>query len=110
MRDYRHRQFTTPVHLAFRPTDGALLAGSRDGHAVFAIDPPTGDVATLIEPGASGLRAPAGLAFGPDGRLYVCSRETKQILRFDAETGKPDPKPFLDDLEDYPEFISLVGE
>lgn len=109
-RDYRHHQLTTPVHLAFRPGDGALLAGSRDGHAVFAIDPATGDVSTLIEPGGGGLQAPAGLAFGPDGRLYVCSRETKQILGFDAETGAPDSKPFIDGLEDYPEFISLVGE
>ncbi len=109
-REYRHHHLTTPVHLAFRSTDGALLAGSRDGHAVFAIDPVTGDVSPLILPGTGGLQAPAGLAFGPDAKLYVCSRETKQILRFDAETGKPDPKPFLDDLEDYPEFISLVGE
>ncbi len=108
-RDYRHHHLTTPVHLAFRSSDGALLAGSRDRHAVFAIDPATGDVSILIEPGAGGLRAPAGLAFGPDGRLYVCSRETRQILRFDAETGKPDPKPFIDGLGDYPEFISLVG-
>ena len=47
--------------------------------------------------------------FGPDGRLYVSSRETRQILRFDASTGKPDATPFIDDLEDFPEFIALVG-
>jgi len=61
-----------------------------------------------LEPGAGGLRAPAGMAFGPDGRLYISSRETKQILRFDASTGKPDSDPFIDDLEDFPEFIALV--
>lgn len=109
-REYRHHQLTTPVHLAFRPGDGALLAGSRDRHAVFAIDTATGAVSPLIAPGAGGLRAPGGLGFGPDGGLYVCSRETKQILRFDAGTGKPDPEPFIDGLADYPEFISLVGE
>ena len=108
-REYQHHHLTTPVHLAFRSGDDALLAGSRDGHAVFAIDPATGDVSPMIERGAGGLRAPAGLAFGPDGKLYVCSRETKQVLRLDAETGKPDREPFLDNLEDYPEFISLVG-
>ena len=48
------------------------------------------------------------MAFGPDGRLYVCSRETRQILRFDASTGAPDSTPFIDDLEDFPEFIALV--
>jgi len=108
-REYQHRHLTTPVHLAFRADDGALLAGSRDGAAVFIIDPETGEVTTLIESEAGGLRAPAGMAFGPDGDLYVCSRETRQILRFDANTGKPDATPFIDDLEDFPEFIALVG-
>ena len=70
--------------------------------------PTTGAVTTLVEPGAGGLRAPAGMAFGPDGRLYVSSRETRQILRFDASTGKPDATPFIDGLEDFPEFIALV--
>ena len=107
-RAYRHPLLRTPVHLAFRADDGALLAGSRDGNAVVSIDPETGAVATLIEPGAGGLRAPAGMASGPDGRLYVCSRETRQILRFDASSGKADPTPFIDDLPDFPEFIALV--
>jgi DNA-binding beta-propeller fold protein YncE len=109
-REYRHQHLTKPVHLAFRAHDGTLLAGSRDGDAVFAIDPETGSATTLIESGAGGLHAPAGMAFGPDGSLYVSSRETRQILRFDATTGKPDPTPFIDDLEDYPEFIALVEE
>ena len=91
-----------------RAHDGALLVGSRDGDAVFAIDPETGALTTLVESGAGGLRAPAGMAFGPDGRLYVGSRESRQILRFNASTGKPDPAPFIDDLKDYPEFIALV--
>jgi streptogramin lyase len=108
-REYRHQHLTTPVHLTFRAGDGALLAGSRDRHAIFAIDIATGEIAPLVAPGAGGLLAPAGMAFGLDGTLYVCSRETKQILRFDATTGAPDPTPFIDDLEDFPEFISLVG-
>jgi DNA-binding beta-propeller fold protein YncE len=107
-REYRHRHLTTPVHLAFRAHDGALLAGSRDGDAVYAIEPVSGALSTLIESGTGGLRAPAGMAFGPDGSLYVSSRETRQILRFDASTGKPDSTPFIDGLGDFPEFIALV--
>ena len=110
LREYRHPQLTTPVHLAFRTHDDSLLAGSRDGNAIFAIDPETGAATTLVELGAGGLRAPAGMAFAPDGRLYVSSRETRQILRFDATTGKPDATPFIDGLEDLPEFIALVEE
>jgi hypothetical protein len=75
-----------------------------------SIDPETGAVATLIEPGAGGLRAPAGMAFGPDGGLDVCSRETRQILRFDASTGAPDSTPFIDGLDDFPECIVPVPE
>jgi hypothetical protein len=48
------------------------------------------------------------MAFGPDGKLYVSSRATRQILRFDASTGAPDATPFIDALPDFPEFITLV--
>jgi DNA-binding beta-propeller fold protein YncE len=109
-REYRHHHLSTPVHLTFRPADGWLLAGSRDRHAIFAIDTDSGDVAALVAPGAGGLRAPGGMAFGPDGRLYVCSRETGQVLRFDAASGAPDPAPFIDGLGDAPEFIALVDQ
>ena len=108
-REYRHDGLTTPVHLAFRPGDGALLAGSRDRHAIFAIDTASGQASLLVAPGAGGLRSPGGLAFDPEGRLYVCSRETRQILRFDAGTGAPDPDPFIDGLKDVPEIIALIG-
>ena len=108
LREYRHHHLTTPIHLLFRPGDGKLLAGSRDRNAVLAIDPATGDVSHLIGPNAHGLKEPAGLALGPDAKLYVGSRGTKQILRFDAHTGAPDPHPFIDGLHDFPEFIELV--
>lgn len=108
-RAYCHHHLTNPIHLLVRPGDGALLAGSRDRNAVLAIDPSTGDVSHLITPNAHGLREPAGLAIGPDGKLYVASRGTKQILRFDAQTGAPDRHPFIDGLGDSPEFIELVG-
>jgi len=108
LREYRHHRLTKPVHLAFRSNGRVLLAGSRDDNAVFAIDTKTGDVSLLIKPRMGGLEAPAGMAFGSEGKLYICSRETKQILRFDAATGKPDSAPFIDGLEDFPEFISLV--
>lgn len=108
LRAFRHPLLSTPIHLAFRVDDGTLLAGSRDGNAIISIDPEAGTVSTLIEPGAGGLQAPAGMAFDPDGRLYVSSRETRQILRFDADSGKSDATPFIDGLKDFPEFIVLV--
>jgi streptogramin lyase len=108
-REYQHGHLTTPVHLIMHPEDGALLAGSRDRHAVLAIDIGSGSVEALVAPRGGGLRSPSGMAFGPEGRLYVCSRDGRQVLRFDATTGEPDAVPFIDDLADLPEFIALVG-
>jgi len=109
-REYRHDDLAKPVHLLFHAVDGSLLVGSRNSHAVLAIDTETGHVVTLVQPGAGGLQMPSGMAFGPDGKLYVCSRDSQQILRYDAQTGDPEPRPFLDQdvLEDFPEFIALV--
>lgn len=108
VREYQHHHLKTPIHLLTRPSDGALLVGSRDRDAIFAIDPESGEVTTLVEPGAGGLGEPAGMAIGPDGVLYVGSRKTRQILRFDAESGQANSAPFIDSLEDEPEFIALV--
>lgn len=99
----------TPIHLLFLP-DGRLLAGSRDAHAVFALDLEGGAVSPLVKPGAGGLREPGGLALGPDGLLYVASRGGRQVLRFDPETGMSAGKPFLNDLPDAPEFVRLVAD
>ena len=99
----------TPIHLLFR-RDGTLLVGSRDDHAVLACDPISGKVDVLVNPGAGGLREPAGMAFGDDGALYVASRGSRQILRFDPSDGRPDPVPFVDGLNDRPEFLLLVDD
>lgn len=107
-REYRHHHLVTPIHLLFRPADGALLAGSRDRDAILAIDTSTGETATLIGHRVGGLRAPAGMAIGPDGKLYIASREGKQILRYDLQSGQPESGPFIDGLHDAPEFIALV--
>ncbi|MGN6032451.1 MAG: Vgb family protein [Thermomicrobiales bacterium] len=112
LREYRHHHLTTPVHLLWDAGRDRLLVGSRDRNAIFAIAPDDGNgsVTPFVEPGAGGLHGPAGMAFGPDGALYVCSREAKQVLRFDAQTGKPDATPFLDDLHDFPEFIAPIAD
>jgi len=108
VREYAHHHLKTPIHLLTRPSDGALLVGSRDRDAILALDPESGEVTTLVESGAGGLGEPAGMAIGPDDKLYVGSRKNQQVLRFDAESGHPDPAPFLKELDDAPEFIALV--
>jgi hypothetical protein len=40
-----------------------------------------------------------------DGHLYVGSRKARAILRFGLADGTPDPRPFIADLPDNPEFF-----
>lgn len=73
------------------PAAADLLVGSGDAQD-------TSWVARYDEAGAfvsvfaglgTGLVGPRGLAFGPDGHLYVSSFATGEILRFNGLTGSP---------------------
>jgi hypothetical protein len=69
----------------------------------------THHVTTIVEPGASGLNGTAGMAIGVDGQLYVASRLSKQILRFDPKVPGAKGEVFIDRLEDNPEFLLQVA-
>ena len=96
-----------PIHLL--AGDGVLYVGNRGNESVVKCDLRNGQVSPFIHPKAGGLSNPSGLAFGNDGYFYVGSRGTHQILRYRLTDGWPDKRPFIDDLEDEPEFIALVG-
>lgn len=54
-----------------------------------------------------GLDAPTGLAFGPDGKLYVASGNTDSVLRYDATSGA-----FVDvfvapGVSDFPTYLAF---
>lgn len=88
----------SPTHLTFGPdgnlyvisyeTDQVLRFNGRTGAFldVFAKSP---DNAPYPIPGGprTGLSGPSGLAFGPDGNLYVSSLWFSQVLRYDGHTG-----------------------
>ena len=70
----------------------ALMATSTSavpwGDAVVRYDGATGTFRDLLVPAWWwGLRTPQSLDFGPDNQLYVSSRATNQILRYNATTG-----------------------
>nr|MCH9653497.1 hypothetical protein [Planctomycetota bacterium] len=83
----------SPRDLIFGP-DGDLYvsngfenSGGSD-HTVERFDGQTGaSKGSFVIPGSGGIDVPSGLAFGPDGNLYVASADSGQILRYDGQTG-----------------------
>jgi hypothetical protein len=92
-----------PIHLAV--SGSVLYIGNRGNESVVKCDLHSEKVAPFIRPKAGGLDNPSGLAIGEDGFFYVASRGTRQILRYRLDDGSPDRRPFIDELEDEPEFI-----
>jgi len=77
-----------PEALAIGP-DGALymsVAFGSDSDRIYRIDLSSDTVSTFIPSGAL-LDNPRGIAFASDGNLYVASRNTDKILKFDGATG-----------------------
>ena len=92
-----------PIHLA---VDGnTLYIGNRGNESVVKCDLPTKKVTPFIRPKSGGLKNPSGLAFGSDGWFYAGSRGSRQILRYRLSDGSPDARPFIDELQDEPEFL-----
>ncbi len=65
-------------------------------------------VGNFVEAGAGGLTGATGIAFGPDGDLFVASSRTDAILRFDGETGEL-VGPFIQDSILHSPFSVIFG-
>lgn len=95
-----------PIHLAV--SGDVLYIGNRGNESVVKCDLRDEKVTPFILPKSGGLDNPSGLAFGSDGFFYVASRSSRQILRYRISDGSPDRRPFIDGLDDEPEFIEPV--
>src|SRR5207248_69691 len=104
----RSDQLDKPIHLLLSPDGRYLLVGSGGNDSILRHDLRQGATSVFVAPKSGGLNGPAGMAFGDDGFLYVASRNSKQILCYDAKDGRPSSKPFIKDLADNPEFLMLV--
>jgi DNA-binding beta-propeller fold protein YncE len=74
--------------------DGRLYVVSANTNRILRFDAETGAfIDVFIEAGDSGLDQPQSLAFGPDSNddgvpeIFVTSRGTDEVLRFDGATG-----------------------
>jgi len=95
--------------------NGILYVTDEQAGDVLALDliVPGAKVQEVVEKTEGGvtLDHPSGLAFGPDGALYVASRKGKQVERYEltgdgAKVAKATV--FLNKLPDEPEQIVSV--
>jgi hypothetical protein len=85
-----------PGALALLP-DGRLVIADPEGHRVYTFDPTDSTVAVLIGTGAEAsgadgavaasapVFAPAGLAVGADGSVYIAERRGNRVVRVTPE-------------------------
>ena len=67
--------------------DGALYVSTHDSpSSVIRVDRATGAPLGVFASGG-GLSGAAGVAFGPDGNLYVGSRFTSSVIRYNGSIG-----------------------
>jgi DNA-binding beta-propeller fold protein YncE len=95
-----------PIQVTFTEDGKSLFVGDDETEQVLRLDMDSGLCSVFIPRGTAGLKAPSALVVSAKW-LYVGSRLTKEILRFEIATGKPDSKPYVT-LPDHPEFLLHV--
>ena len=75
--------YGSPAHAA-----DLLVSSTGATSSVLHYNGSTGAfIDAFVSPGSGGLSDPQGLAFGPDGNLYVGSFGTSSVLRYNGSTG-----------------------
>ncbi len=75
------------------PAQAEILAGDFKFNGVFRFDDNGDPIAGAIPSESAGLLGTAGLTIGPDGNIYVASKDSGEVLFFDGKTGTPLPSP-----------------
>jgi 6-phosphogluconolactonase (cycloisomerase 2 family) len=94
--------------LLFSPDGRYLFIGNGGNDSILLHDTAENSTKVYVASKAGGLNGPAGMAFGDDGRFYVASRNSREILRYDDIDGTRHGQVFIKDLKDNPEFLMLV--
>lgn len=70
-----------------------ILGGDFAFNGVFRFDDAGNAISGAIPSGSAGLLGTAGIAVGPDGNIYVASKDSGEVLRYSGTTGAPLPSP-----------------
>jgi DNA-binding beta-propeller fold protein YncE len=97
-----------PIHLLFSSDGRYLFVGNGGNDSILLHDTARNSTNIYVASKAGGLNGPAGMAFGDDGRFYVASRNSREILRYDDINGTRHGQLFIKNLKDNPEFLMLV--
>ena len=96
-----------PIQVMFKDDGKHMLVTDNKANCVWRLDLASDKVDRLVNPGDGGLDAPSSIAVR-DHVLYVGSRLGKQILKYDAKSGR-----FLGvfaELPSNPEFLVPVQQ
>ena len=68
---------------------GDMFVSAASANSVMRFDDAGNFLGNFVSPNSGGLSNPQGIAFGPDGHLYVASQGSNNVLRFDGQSGAP---------------------
>lgn len=92
------------IHFQSAVCQADLFVSAASRNSVIRFDDEGNLLGDFVAPGTGGLRDPQGIAFGPDGHLYVSSHApasgTNAVLRFNGETGE-----FIDTFASLPDMV-----
>jgi hypothetical protein len=76
----------TPENIVL-DSNGDLLVTNVGSGNITRYDARGSFLGEFIGAGSGGLGTPSCITVGPDGNIYICSRDTDQVLRYDGDTG-----------------------
>lgn len=77
-----------PSDILAMPNGNFVLIADMARNRIVRVDPTAPTLSNVfVASGSGGLQTPTGMAYGPDGHLYVSSAGTNQVLRFNGQNG-----------------------
>ena len=70
-----------------------ILGGDFKFNGVFRYDDNGNPISGAVPSGSAGLQGTSGVAIGPDGNIYVASKDSGEVLFYSGVTGAPLPSP-----------------